>query len=114
MKAMISTLVTGALLAIPWPAAAQSSDAMTMPCKVEEVATYPNRVHVRCQSNIYLRYFASPTSSPSEAERLVTLGAAALTSGAMLDVTYNPFEYWDAYGCLQQDCRRPVLIRLRR
>ena len=115
-SALVQTLLLGAALALPASGLAQSDEFATNRCKVEEVATYQNRVHVRCNEQVYgaywPRYFASPTSSSSESTRLVTLGSAALTGAGDLLITYEVLETdAQSYGCDESDCRRPLEIR---
>jgi hypothetical protein len=120
LKALVHTLLFGAALALPASARAQSAlspdgGTVTSLCKVIEVATFPNRVHVQCQYDPSSpTFYASPTSSSSEATRLVTLGSAALMGAGDLLVVWEPFVYDAAsFGCLVKDCRRPTEIRLK-
>ena len=117
MKIMtaIRCLALAAPLLLPSLSVAQSSAAVTSLCKIEEIATLINRVHVRCQFSPGggPLFFASPTSSSAEAMRLVTIASTALVSGRNLLVVWEPFDEAAAsYGCATHDCRRPVEIRL--
>lgn len=79
-------------------------------CKVDQVATYATRVHVRCGgTGFFFRYFASPTSNAAEAARLVTLGTAAMTGAGTLWILADMRKQDAAsYGCAVHDCRRPM------
>jgi len=113
-SALVWTLMLGAALALPASALALTFPA-TRVCTVDEVATFQNRVHVRCQGQeTWPRYYAVPTSSSSEAARLVTLGTAALMSAGDLRlwVLFEAYEHYDSFGCSNSDCRRPIEIRL--
>lgn len=118
LSALLQTLLLGAALALPAGALAQLSPdggTVTSLCKVIEVATFSNRVHVQCKDDLSSpTFYASPTSSSSEATRLVTLGSAALMGAGDLLVVWEPFVYdAESFGCLVKDCRRPVVIRLK-
>lgn len=122
LRTLVQTLMLGAVLALPASALAQSAldpsgGTVTSICKVIEVATFLNRVHVRCDPKYDTSsplFYASPTSNPSEATRLVTLGSAALMGAGDLLVVWEAFvSDAEAFGCLAKDCRRPVEIRLK-
>jgi hypothetical protein len=120
IRALLRTLLLGAALGLPASALAQLLH--THECKVIEVATFPNRVHVSCQDAVCslwygcLRFYAVPTSNAGEAGRLTTLGSAALTgagAGALaIDFDWSNLDA-ASYGCAVADCRRPLLIRLK-
>ena len=113
IRALVQTLLLGAALALP--ASALALDATR--CRVDEVATFPNRVHVRCSDiphslPTWPRYFAVP-SGTSEATRLVTLGSAAFMDARDLLIRYDILDMNAAqYGCDNQNCRRPIEIQL--
>jgi hypothetical protein len=120
-SALIPTLLLGAALALSASARADEdhgSGILTLLCTVVEVATYPNRVHVACQDGdlFGIHFFAAPTSSASEATRLVTLGSAALLGAGDLEIVYEQIELDDieSFGCLESNCRRPLEIKLRK
>jgi len=116
---LVSTLLLGTALALPALARADEDygpNIITDPCPVLEVATFANRVHVKCQQGgtTLVPFFAVPTGSASEATRLVTLGSAALMGAGKLEITYEVTSTTDieAFGCLKRDCRRPLQLRL--
>ena len=117
-NAVAPALVLAAVLARPAVGLAQDTDqgpaTYTGNCHVLNVATFSNRVHVECASGAYFRFFASPTSASSEANRLVTLGSAAMTGAGYLQIRFQ-MSTSDAasYGCMQ-DCRRPLEVILRK
>ena len=121
IRSLVPTLMFCAAVALPTGALAQddggySNAVYWADCHVVEVATFTNRVHVKCANTVAgeyipLRYFASPTSNSAEAARLVTLGSAALmgAGGGKLWVHLD-LSKTDAtsYGCAANDCRRPI------
>ena len=116
ISALVPTLMLGAILALPASVRAyDGNEVWAKTCKVTEVATYPNRVHVLCVGPYTndIVYFASPTTNSAEAARLVTLGTSALTSAGNLYVVYD---LWNtdaaSYGCAAHNCRRPIEMRL--
>ena len=124
-RALVQALMLGATLALPATVMAQDDGGYDTPvywakCQVVEVATFSNRVHVKCSTTqagqyIPLRYFASPTSSSSEAQRLVTMGTAALmgAGGGYLWVLLDLRDLTAiSYGCFNNDCRRPIETKL--
>jgi hypothetical protein len=114
-SALVQTLLLGAALALPASALAQDGESnfSTTQCTVEEVATFANRVHVKCKDRA-ISFFASPTSNAGESTRLVTLGSAALLGAGDLEITFEVFSLDNAesFGCLRGNCRRPIQIRL--
>lgn len=90
-------------------AAAPVVSVMSYTCEVSEIASFPNRVHVRCGGGQAPWYFAVPTTSSAEAARLMALGTAAFSTGRplMLMVDFHDYQA-EAYGCLVQNCRRPT------
>ena len=99
-----------ALLAAMLPAQDAAADVVSFTCEVTEVATFQNRVHLQCNIQGILLYFAVPTSSSAEAQRLITMGNAALAApGRTFWVTYDASDLQGAsYGCLPSNCRRPI------
>lgn len=122
ISTLVTTLMLGATLALPASVLADEDHGPSViwaKCEVAEVATFSNRVHVRCVNNavnyLAVRYFASPTTNSAEAARLVTLGTAALTGAGAghLWVRFNIYDYAAAsYGCGSNDCRRPMEMML--
>jgi hypothetical protein len=109
--------VVGAVL-VPPPAQANDEVPLTQwgVCHVSEVATFANRVHVRCLLPAMAVYFAVPTSSSAEATRLVALGTAALISGRPLSIEAKFFvsssDGYESWGCMSHDCRRALAVVL--
>jgi hypothetical protein len=72
------------MLATLLPAQQAAAAPITVQCEVVEVATLGNRVHIRCllgPTFSTLWYYAVPTSSPVEAQSLLTMGTAAMLAG---------------------------------
>lgn len=97
---------------------AAAANVVTFKCEALEVATFQNRVHLLCRlEDAWPMYFAVPTSSSAEAQRLLTMGNAALVagSGKYFWVTYDADDVQGAsYGCLPSNCRRPIGLGFRK
>jgi hypothetical protein len=77
-------------------------------CTIENVAVYPQRVHVKCvppvPTNIY--YLAVPTTNAAHSARMLSVLSTALVAGRPLDVLYDPDNTSNLPpGCLVGDCR---------
>jgi hypothetical protein len=107
----IKSLGLAVMLATLLPVQEAAANVVTFTCEVVEVATLHNRVHLHCNIQGILMYFAVPTSSSAEAQRLVTMGTAALVAGPAKTfwVTYDAGDLQGAsYGCQPANCRRPI------
>lgn len=103
--------------AVPAPAAAEVAE-VTAECKVLEISTWPDRVHVRClvtNSSSYNKapdYLAVNSHDPL-ADRLVILGSQALAHKLTLVVTFDYGTGDQPSGCNLDDCRRLLRVTLR-
>jgi hypothetical protein len=96
---------------------AGSSDAravpaeMTVVCTPSGVATFSNRIHVRCtQSFSGITVFAAGTASVPDtaaAARYMTLATSAMVAGRNVRVTFDPADQAGAtaLGCQPTECR---------
>jgi hypothetical protein len=84
-------------------------------CHPIEVASWGERVHVRCSpGNGPISYFAVNTSNPGATQRFTDIVTAALINNASLSIQYDAADTsGPAYGCLLANCRpaRGVFIR---
>jgi hypothetical protein len=97
-----------------------SSDAhaASISCTVSEIANFSNRVHIRCVNSVRdpatganIFFFAVPTSNTALAQRVITLGGAALTSNRRLFIQFTDGDLSGTpFGCLSGDCRIPTLL----
>jgi hypothetical protein len=111
---LVPILMLAAGLALP-ASPARALTTTWQECQVIEVRTYANRVHVLCawSDQVFGPYFAVPTSSSAEATRLVTLGTASLMGGGRLRILLGLDDFTGpSYGCLINDCRRPLEVIL--
>jgi hypothetical protein len=76
-------------------------------CTPTGVATFAQRIHVRCsaaQSGI--AFFAYRSSDATGAARNLSLASSALIAGRNLRIFYNPADLTgSAIGCGNSDCR---------
>lgn len=85
-------------------------------CVPVGVATYANRVHVRCAASVSggIFYFALSTADSAQAARFVSVASSALIAGRTLKVLYDPADLTGAsFGCATNDCRRARALELR-
>jgi len=90
---------------------AQASSAAldTFTCTPVGVATFTNRVHVRCSTaappgGIY--WFAVSTANSASASRFLSIFTTAMVTGKNLRIWYTPSDTsGSAFGCLVSDCR---------
>jgi hypothetical protein len=78
------------------------------PCTIENVAAYPERIHVMCVPEVTtgVSYLAAPTTDAAHAARLLSLLSTALVTGRPLQVLFD-VEDTDHLppGCAVGDCR---------
>ncbi len=90
-------------LLVPRPA-----NANVFTCKPVQVADFPqSRIHVRCApGDGSIEYFALGASDANEANRVLSLAAAALAGNRLLVIFYDPNDLSGAgIGCQNHDCR---------
>ena len=78
-------------------------------CTPNSVATFPDRVHVRCTPTIGggVIYFAVNASETAFASRFISMATAGIVSGRTLSVSFDPIDKSGAtFGCGFSDCRR--------
>jgi hypothetical protein len=85
-------------------------------CTPVDVATYAERVHVRCTSSISgVRFFAVATTDAPAAARFVSVATSALVAGRTLTVLYDPADTsGPTFGCQTSDCRRALALAIQR
>lgn len=109
MKHRTLALILLALVgAAPRAWAVEPVSPIWLPCTVTEVKTFANRVHLRCHPvSSYPIFFALPNDGSPMSQQLVTLGAAARTSGHQITVLFDQVAHDEAsFGCKPSDCRR--------
>jgi hypothetical protein len=76
-------------------------------CTPTGVATFPNRIHVRCsQSFSGIVFFAYRTSDSAGAARNMSMATSALISGRNVRIFYDPADQSGSkIGCNVKDCR---------
>jgi hypothetical protein len=85
-------------------------------CTPTGVATFSNRVHVRCSASVSggIFYFAVATTDSAQAARFVSVASSALIAGRNLEVWYDPADLSGAsFGCQTNDCRRAQALELK-
>jgi hypothetical protein len=97
-----------------------SAQAVRVTCTPLEIAVFPNRVHVLCQSNTTtgdIVFFALPTTNQTvvsntsdAATRFLDIALKQWGTGYSLDITYDPNDTstGPTFGCAAVNCR-PIL-----
>jgi hypothetical protein len=111
MKAKISALIGLLILS----AVSLNANAAWFNCTPENVMSYSNRVHVKCQnSTAGISYFAMSTSNVTLADRFVRIATAGLVSGRTVIIEYTPSDTsGTSFGCAAGDCRKALSVGLR-
>jgi hypothetical protein len=84
-----------------------------VPCKPVEAAAFPNRVHMKCAAQVDARfwYFATSTSDPRLAARVLSVIESAQLGDKYLSVLFDPSDQsGTAFGCQANDCRNIVAV----
>jgi hypothetical protein len=82
-------------------------------CRVAELYSFSNRVHVRCAELVYpgFSYFAVPLTNAAEVASFTSMASMAM--GGYLWIDFNMFDMSAAsFGCANHDCRRAMGWRL--
>jgi hypothetical protein len=94
-----------------------AADSTLAECTVERVATYPERIHVRCTNEVEpgtgIVYLAASTRDAAHAARLLSVLSTALVAGRSLDVLYDPSTESRPPGCYEHNCRLLVAVEMR-
>ena len=107
--------MTFALVAVLGIASEASAANVWSDCTPAGVATFANRVHVRCSASVSggIFYFAVATTDAAQAARFVSVATSALVAGRPLKVWYDPADLSGAnFGCATSDCRRAQALEL--
>jgi hypothetical protein len=103
-------LVLATLLPLAAPSPARAAEQW-ISCTPIQVATYANRVHVRCSTGLNgITFFAIPTARGTDeaafASRAIVVADAALVAGRRLSILYDfADQSGAAFGCQVADCR---------
>jgi hypothetical protein len=107
IRALVKSLaLAAALIALPGSARADW-------CRVAELYSFSNRVHVKCADLVYpgFSYFAVPRTNAAEVASFTTMASMAM--GGYLWIDFNMFDMSAAsFGCANNDCRRALSWRL--
>ena len=115
---IVSLCVMAGMASVPVRASQVSA-----PCTIAEVATFVDRVHVRCliwrsgtggsgSAPGLPAYLAIEADSPMAAH-VIQLGLSALINSRKVDVFYDNDAGANPPGCLQHDCRRLLGLVIR-
>ena len=111
MMLMLFALVVSVSIAAEVSAAEMWTD-----CVPAGVATFGNRVHVRCSASVSggIFFFAVATTDSAQAARFVSVASSALIAGRTLKVLFDPADLTGGqFGCATNDCRRARALELR-
>jgi hypothetical protein len=84
------------------------ASAQAINCNPVNVATFSNRVHVRCNPGSgAIVFFAVSSANAAAAQRFQDLAVAALVNNKTLFIQFNAADTTTgpAFGCLSSDCR---------
>lgn len=107
---VLFALVVGLAIAEKAAAAETWTDCVPM-----GVATFSNRVHVRCSAAVGggILYFAMQTTDSAAAARFVSVASSALIAGRTLKIQYDPADLTGGtFGCATGDCRRARALEI--
>ncbi|MFD0363042.1 hypothetical protein ACFQZZ_16480 [Nocardia sp. GCM10030253] len=81
-------------------------------CTPIGVATYKDRVHVRCAAAVGgIRFFAVSTSDAAHAARILSVISTAQAAGRTLGIDYDPADTrGTSFGCQSHDCRTIISV----
>lgn len=82
-------------------------------CKSVEVATYPERIHVKCTlaTSGGIVFFAVPTANSAHAARILSSLLMAHTVGKNIVVEFDANDTTGtAFGCAANNCRRLLSV----
>lgn len=86
-----------------------SAEPASHTCRAIEIATFSNRIHVRCDTAASggIVYFAVPTANNAHAARILSTLLAGHIAGKQMVMGYDATDTsGDAFDCRQADCRR--------
>jgi hypothetical protein len=94
-------------------AAPASAAQTTHTCKPVDVTTFPERIHVRCNTAASggIVFFAIPTANSEHAARILSTLLGAHLAGRTIVVGYDSADVsGTAFGCAPHDCRRLLYV----
>lgn len=103
-----AALLVASACAVLLPAAGLAADEWVS-CDPIAVATFENRVHVRCAASVGggISYFARPITDGAETQRYLSTLLAAQVAGRTLSILTDLADTSGAtFGCQASDCRR--------
>jgi hypothetical protein len=84
-------------------------------CRATEVATFPERIHVRCNKAAGggIVFFAVPTANNEHAARILSTLLTGHVAGKTMVMGYDTTDTSGAaFGCAANDCRRLHYVRV--
>ena len=115
MKNVFRVLLASMAVALLTLAPARMSFAASTfsTCKPVEVATYAERIHVRCvqATSGGIVFFAVATANSAHAARILSSLLMTHTVGKNIVVEFDPSDTsGTAFGCMAHDCRRLLSV----
>src|SRR2546423_3272172 len=113
MKRTVRFLIAFSLFTIT---AASAAAAVWVDCTPANVASFANRVHVKCSASFGggVQYFAVASTDTAYANRFQSLASSALVAGRTVSIFYEPADITGAaWGCQANDCRRALGIAIK-
>jgi hypothetical protein len=83
------------------------TQAVVVTCTSVEVATYDNRIHVRCAEVFNgINFFAASTADIRHSNRLLSVLLTAHATSKPVNIWYEPSDTsGTSFGCRAEDCR---------
>ena len=112
-RSSLSFLFAATVLLFPWLPTIAWAEQTTYSCKSVNVTTFPERVHVRCNTAASggIIFFAVPTTNNENAARILSTLLAGHIAGRTLVIGYDTTDTsGTAFGCAQENCRRLLYV----
>lgn len=111
VRVLLAIVATVLLTIVPTRMTFAASTTTT--CKPIEVATYAERIHVRCAqaTSAGIVFFSVATANSAHAARMLSSLLMAHTVGKNVVVEFDPNDTsGTAFGCQAHDCRRLLSV----
>jgi hypothetical protein len=101
-----------AVLVVSFVAFAPSAQAVNFTCNPVNVASFGNRVHVKCAPGAgAIIFFAVNTTNAGTAQRFTDIAVAALVNNKSLLIQFDPANTTGpSFGCALDNCRPAASI----
>ena len=119
---LMSLAVLAMLTTATWTTSANAETIMSRQCRVDQVAVFANRIHLKCNvdpGKAYtgdIRYYAAAITADARTsimvESIVALAIAAKQTNKPMVIGFDMDDYRSVPGCQGSDCRKLVSAAL--